>query len=508
MAGPAQPGRHRARLVAALGASLIGLLYLLAAATAPLLPDEMYYWDWSRHPAAGYFDHPRLIAVAIHGGTVLAGTTPFGVRLVPLICGLLTLAALYRSARLLGGIDAGRRLCLIVAGMPLITASFLLATPDAPFLAATGLTIYCTLRALREEAARGEALLAWMAAGAMAGLALQAKYTAFLVLAGFGVAFLASSSLRPLLRSAGPWAGAVMALLIAVPMLWWNAGHDWVSLQFQLHHGLGASAGGNTLVRELTFVGGQFAIVNPMLLLLLGAAVWNGLASAAVREQKLLGIVAVVVFGCFVISASRRPVEANWPAPAYLPAIILLAVIPLSPVATRWLWIGAGVGMGLTVIALVHVITPVLPLAREVDQLADSYGWPAVSGAVNGLVERERASGRRAFVAGNRYQETAALAYHLAARPAVFSLNVDYRPNQYDLWPRFEQVARPGDDLVLVIEPGAKADSVLDRLGPSFDSARMVTEVERRRGERVLSPRDLWLLTGWKGAALPNGFRP
>jgi len=35
---------------------------LIIAALVPLHPDEAYYWEWSRHLAAGYFDHPPAIA--------------------------------------------------------------------------------------------------------------------------------------------------------------------------------------------------------------------------------------------------------------------------------------------------------------------------------------------------------------------------------------------------------------------------------------------------------------
>src|SRR5438477_11829765 len=46
----------------------------------PLLPDEAYYWDWSRRLAAGYFDHPPGIAWLIRASTTLFGTSGPGVR--------------------------------------------------------------------------------------------------------------------------------------------------------------------------------------------------------------------------------------------------------------------------------------------------------------------------------------------------------------------------------------------------------------------------------------------
>lgn len=488
-----------------LGASiLIGTLFILVAVVAPLLPDEMYYWDWSRHPAGGYFDHPRMIAAAIHLGTVLAGSSTFGVRLVPLVCGVITLLALSGSARMIAGHVAVARLRLIVFGMPLITASFLLATPDAPFLAATAVALWGSLRAIRSTRPFDQ-ITWWMASGAFVGLALQSKYTAFLLLPALGLGLLRDPGLRRLLLTPGPWLALGMAALLAGPMLRWNADHDWASLGFQMSHGLGAATGGNSALRELSFLGGQIAIVNPVLVTLLAFTVWRAVRAGHEAAERFLGVVAIVIFGAFVISASRRSVEANWPAAAYLPALVLLSAAPLGTRALRWLKIGSGLGMMLTIIAQIHLLTPILPLAREVDQIAESYGWDRVAGEVAKIVSSDSGP---AYVAGNRYQETAALAWHLAGHPAVYSLNVDYRPNQYDYWPRFEQVAQPGARLLLVIEPGTKADSVLDRLRPSFDSVRLVERVQRFRGRRELSSRDLWLLLGWNGRELPRGFRP
>ncbi len=503
---PDLPAEPASRLRPLIAAALAGL-FLVAAAKAPLLTDEMYYWDWSRHLAAGYFDHPPAIAWAIRAGTLVAGDSPLGVRLVPLLCGMTAILLLHRSARLLAGAESGRRLLLIVASLPLITASFLLATPDAPFLAATAALLYATLRALRSPGSRG-AIPWWLLVGAALGFAVLAKYTAFLLPAGLAVALLADTTLRRQLATPGPWLAALVALAVMAPVLAWNAGHGWVSLRFQLEHGLGASMGGNTLQREFSFLGGQLAIANPIMLVLLAWASWRAARSSPAPESRLLGILALSVFGFFMISASRRPVEANWPAPSYLPAALALAIMPLRARARRWLGIGAGVAVLLLALALAHLVTPVLPLAREVDQVAESHGWQSVVDSVVAVQGRELAAGRHLFLAGNRYQETAALAWHLPGHPAVYSLNVNYRPNQYDYWPGFEQAARPGDDLLLVIEPGAKADSVIGRLTPSFVSAKLMSEAERRRGGRVLSPRDLWLLEGWNGVALPRGLTP
>src|SRR5215208_1981425 len=76
----------RAALAALVAGALVRLFF---AARMPLFPDETYYWEWSRHLAAGYFDHPPAIPLLIRGGTELFGATSFGVRFFPVLAGFI-----------------------------------------------------------------------------------------------------------------------------------------------------------------------------------------------------------------------------------------------------------------------------------------------------------------------------------------------------------------------------------------------------------------------------------
>src|SRR5438105_2139916 len=55
------------------------------ASFRPLLPDESYYWLWTRHLAAGYFDHPPGVAYLIWASTRLFGETELGVRAIGIL---------------------------------------------------------------------------------------------------------------------------------------------------------------------------------------------------------------------------------------------------------------------------------------------------------------------------------------------------------------------------------------------------------------------------------------
>src|SRR5205823_2483298 len=79
------------------------LVRFLFAGLIPLFGDEAYYWEWSRHLAAGYFDHPPGIPLLIRAGTAVAGNVALGVRLFPVLAGFVAGLATAGVAKRLGG---------------------------------------------------------------------------------------------------------------------------------------------------------------------------------------------------------------------------------------------------------------------------------------------------------------------------------------------------------------------------------------------------------------------
>ena len=189
------------------------VIRLVVAATTGIVEDEAYYWTWSQRLAAGYYDHPPGIAWAIALSARLLGATSLGVRAGPILLGSLGVAALARYAK------DPVLFVLLVGSIPLFTLGGVLATPDAPMLAGWALAL---------SGALGNR---WWIAGLGAGIAGLSKYT------GWG--------LWPLLFLAAPgrWRdmipGFLLTVVVLAPNLLWNAGHDWVSVRFQLNHGLG-----------------------------------------------------------------------------------------------------------------------------------------------------------------------------------------------------------------------------------------------------------------------------
>ena len=180
--------------------------------------------------------------------------------------------------------------------LPLAAAGLVLATPDVPLLAAVAATLYCLVRALESPAASRASLRWWTLGGFALGLAFASKYTSIFVPVAALVAVVSQRELRARLREPGPYIACVVATLVFLPTLLWNAHHGWISFVFQLRHGLAAPKGSALVAawhHEGDFFGGQAALASPILFVLLAIVVWRALAarrSDAVRY--LLGIIA------------------------------------------------------------------------------------------------------------------------------------------------------------------------------------------------------------------------
>jgi 4-amino-4-deoxy-L-arabinose transferase-like glycosyltransferase len=479
------------------------LVRLLFAARLPLFPDETYYWDWSRQLAGGYFDHPPMIALLIRAGTTLAGAdggepSPLAIRFFPLVAGGVATLTAAATARRIAGARAGMLAALAFAMMPLAAAGLVLATPDAPLLCFEAVAVLCIVRAL-ESAPRSAASLGWWsAAGVSVGLAFASKYTSILLPLSVLVAVVARPSLRARLREPGPYVACLLATLVFLPVLRWNAAHDWISFRFQLEHGLGTPKG-SALMRELDLVGGQLGLVTPVVFVLIVIAVWRSLRRTADDTRFALAVIATGSWVFFVYSAIHRRVEANWPAPSYIAGVALLAAMlttSASDSLARWWRGGLALAAVLVAVLYLHAGLAVLPLPARRDPIARAAGWDDLATRIDSA---RRALGDRAWVGAERYQDVSELAYHLPGRPQVFCICLSGRHNHYELWPGFSARARTGDALVLALDERAGVHEAVNRLAPHFDRASRGALVALLSGRDTVSVRRLWVLDGYRG---------
>ena len=98
-----------------------------------------------------------------------------------------------------------------------------------------------------------------------------------------------------------------------------------------------------------------------------------------------------------------------------------------------------------------HALEPVLPIPPAKDPVGRAFGWHDLAVAVDRAAAAPLAAPSTACRAADRYQEASEIAFYGDGHPETFSTNLDSRPNQFDLWLRFPDRARPGDNLVLAL---------------------------------------------------------
>jgi len=481
------------------------LVRLALGVVVPLFPDETYYWEWSRHLAGGYFDHPPGIAVLIAGGTAILGDTPIGVRLLPILAGTVGGYALIRTACHLAGENAARYTALVFSLIPLSAAGLVLATPDAPLLAGIAVTLYAVVRALDAPLASRDATRWWTLGGLAIGIAMASKFTGVFVPLALLAGFALHRPLRAEFAAPGPWIAVAVASLVMVPVLLWNAQHDWIAFRFQLGHALVPTTRGTWYNRELELVGGQAGLLTPILFVLVVAAIVRALRAPRDDVRFTLAAAAALPIAFFMYSAVQKGVSANWPAIAWLPGIVLLGAAR-EGVRTAWERRGVWLAGALTAMLLLHVVVPWLPLPPARDQVSKAHGWDALAVTVDSARRAtEAAAGTAAGsvpIAANRYQDASMLAFHLPSRPVVPALNLGGRPNQYELWANFTGAPRPGLTMLLVLE--LPRDSTIPpgpirRLTPYFERITFGPVIPLMRGDVVVGHRRIWTLAGWNG---------
>jgi len=418
-------------------------LRLIYNSLRELVPDEAYYWVWSRHLVAGYLDHPPMVAWVIRAGTAAFGTNEFAVRFgaaVLMIATILvvivltqTLTTDWRPARLAGWI-------LILTPFPAVLGTII--TPDMPACFFSIGALAAAAAASRENGHK----IWWLAFGVFTGLAMDSKYTAVVATGSVAIAVLSTTRGRRELRSPWLWLGLLASVAIFMPVVLWNQQHNWASFKFQWHHGSAAPSDAGTdttadttarlapLTNLSIYIAGQVALYTPVLFVLGIMAIvshWRKWSQLELPAQMVLlsATLPLLFFGVF--SLRHRP-EVNWPVFAYLPMTAVLAQwIVQEAKAQLWQWLGIGlaVAAGAMVIGQVPEIVLLIPtrmLATIPSRWEDMFGWQDYGRALG-----DRAGAATVYCTS--YENAAEAAFYMPGRPEVWTISTD-RPTAYDFF--------------------------------------------------------------------------
>ena len=401
------------------GCAVIALVLVrgIVLASTPLSFDEAYYWLWSKHLAAGYLDHPGLIAFLIRGGTAVFGDTSIGVRAVPWLVSAAATWAVWRTVLVLNGSSRKATIAALMFNvMPMIAVESDVATPDAPEIAAAAFVLLFLAKLRQSENGRW-----WIAVGIAAGFALLAKYTAFFLGAGILCWLLIAKKQRHWFASVWPWLGGVIAFAMFAPVVVWNAQHGWISFAMQF----GRTAGGSFTLRYIgEFLGGQLLLASPFIAVL---AVAGGAAAFRRHQNTELLLPACLVLPAmayFLVHSLHDRVQGNWPSFLY-PAVAVLAAGACVKFAMTDSWLSqitrrAAVPVAALLVAAIYgqALFGAIHYRDPVSRLL-AYGMGPVVSDIESVFAREHGSA----VVTTNYALTGWLSFYLNRNTPVIQLN-------------------------------------------------------------------------------------
>jgi dolichol-phosphate mannosyltransferase len=293
-------------------------LRLVYSGSVELLPEEAYYWNYSRHLDIGYLDHPPLVAWLIRLGTAVFGQSQFGVRIGALCCGVVTSVFTYRLARNLFGETSALAALVLVQILPFFFLSGLLMTPDAGLTAAWAASLYYLERAL--VAGRPSA---WWRVGISMGIGVISKYSIGLLAPVILLFMLKDGPSRQWWRRREPYIAALLALAIFSPVILWNAQHDWASFAFQTSRRLAEAP--RFALHKL--IASALVLITPtgvlaVALFFVGAPRVDG---DAARRRLFTSAAILVPLTVFAIFSLRHEVKLDWTGAPWTAALPVMA---------------------------------------------------------------------------------------------------------------------------------------------------------------------------------------
>jgi dolichol-phosphate mannosyltransferase len=451
------------------------LLRLVYLGLPDLIPEEAYYWNYSRHLDLGYLDHPPLVAWLVRLGGVLLGHGELAVRIGALLSALGATVFVYLLARNLHGRTAGFRAVLLMAVLPFFFTCGLLMMPDAPLVAAWAGTLYFLERALR-----GGSRAAWLWAGLCLGVGLLSKYTILLLCPAALLLLVLDRSSRRWLRSSLPYGALLLALLLFLPVIVWNYRHDWASFRFQGPRRLAEPLDFSLL----DFLGSLFLLLTPPGLITVvvgllkpppvnsppaetggGGQPRGGTTSSGGGPTPRLfaAVLTLVPVGVFAVFSLFHPAKHSWSGPAWLAALPAAAAWmgapgsgpgPRPAAFLRWLWGPLIAGLLIFYSGALHFLVLGLPGLRYSERIPLAMNWRELGRQVGMLRDEVRVeTGEEPLVLGmDKYDLSSELAFYgaergLAATTAGRHL-FGFPALMYELWfPLREQL---GKSLVVV----------------------------------------------------------
>ena len=466
---------------------LVGLTF----STVDLFFDEAQYWAWSREPAFGYFSKPPLLAWTIALAERICGSSEACIRAPAPILYFGTSLLVYAVARQLYDSKIAFYAALSIALATGTAFSARIISTDVPLLFFWALALLAYVKLINGGDMRWGAVL-----GVALGLGLMAKYAMIYFLVGLALATWLDRDARVLARNTALWVALPIALIVIAPNILWNIDNGLATFR---HTGDNIQGGGIVLnpLKGLEFIAAQFIVFGPVVFAVLLLAIARIGSDALSRADRLMLAFALPPLLLVTATGFVTRALANWAAPAFISAAVVVVAILVRRRAWKWLALSLAIG----VVAQVALVTGDA-WATRINLLifGDIYhrtlGWRTL-GEHTGTLARQ--VGARTIV-GDARDDVASLAYYWRDQPEqVLSWPRTVEPDhQFDLTRALSEAAPL--PILFVSRCASTA-----RLSAQFTSVEALGSFEAPTGPTTARTYFVFKLNGWRAPMGPLG---
>lgn len=334
-----------------LAVTILRIIFLFLS-QIDLGPDETQYWWWGQSFQFGYFSKPPMIGWLIGVSTSLFGDAEWAVRLLsPVITGITTWLVFLISRRLYDE-QVGFWAAIVWTTLPAIILSNAILSTDIPLLLFWCLALRAFIGLTEEDNIRWAILL-----GVSIGLGMLSKYAMIYFPLCMTLAFILSADARKAFRPLPLALAGIIAFLIFLPNIFWNAANDFQTLA---HTQENASWGRDMFNFDefFEFFTAQFGVAGPIIF---GALIWGLITLGkrlpddnTVRHKDLL-LIAFALPPILVIclQAFLSKANANWAMTSYPALVMLVTAWLLRAGSKRWLQASTALHVLLAVIFMI-----------------------------------------------------------------------------------------------------------------------------------------------------------
>ncbi|MCB0597219.1 MAG: glycosyltransferase family 39 protein [Lewinellaceae bacterium] len=379
------------------------LANIFQAALTELDPDEAYYWMYSLELDWGYFDHPPAVALLIRAGTLLF-SGELGVRFFFVLLQPLSVYFLWRLAGRPSEKWDVITFIGLLAAIPILEIYGFVATPDGPLLFFAALFLW-----LYKQFVEGGRWPHTVLLGVCMAALLYSKYHGVLL-----IFFVLLSNLS-LLKKPSFYVASILGFLLFLPHLHWQYENGFPSFLYHLQ--------GRDDVYKLkyttTYLLNQMVIFSPFLFPMLLWVLWKRRAEGPMDRACRFLLYGFWAF--FFYTSFKGHVEPQWTGILSFPiALILFEECRRNLAFARW-------------VRIFSLVTVLLLLAARLELAFNWTGLKSEFHRRQWVYELQQQAAGHPVLFHNTYRDVSKYSFYAGEKAYAFS-DIEYRPNQFDLW--------------------------------------------------------------------------